>query len=86
MFFAFVMMFSSAVPTMTATRGDMAAPIATIEMQEVQEVSIDDGYIGIAPLTEVTTIHFTNFNGVLHFRVWGVTSGRWLTEWQPLLG
>jgi len=34
-----------------------------------------------APRTEMTQIFWRNYQGVLQFRVWSITNGRWLTEW-----
>jgi len=36
---------------------------------------------GITPLSEQTRIYWRMYHGALQFRVWGMTSGRWLTEW-----
>jgi hypothetical protein len=35
----------------------------------------------IAPRTEVTQIVWRIHNGRHQFRVWGATSGQWLTDW-----
>lgn len=31
--------------------------------------------------TEMTRIYYRNYHGVLQWRLWGITSGKWLTEW-----
>lgn len=38
----------------------------------------------VIPRTEVTQFYWRTYNGVLQWRVWGLTSGRWLTEWTDL--
>lgn len=35
----------------------------------------------IVPFTEITKIYHRNHHGRLQFRVWGVVSMKWLTEW-----
>jgi len=45
------------------------------------ERGIHNGYVGIEPNSEETRIYWRNLNGQLQWRVWGITSGRWLTEW-----
>jgi len=37
--------------------------------------------VGIAPLSEMTRIYWRTYRGQLQFRVWGIISGRWLTDW-----
>jgi len=37
--------------------------------------------VGIAPLSEMTEIFWRMYSGQLQFRVWGIVSGRWLTDW-----
>jgi len=34
----------------------------------------------IAPRIEMTRIYWRTYHGQLQFRVWGMTSGRWLTD------
>jgi len=45
------------------------------------ELDVSQGYVEIAPLTEYTRIYWRTWNGNLQFRVWGITSGRWITDW-----
>ena len=33
---------------------------------------------------EVTQIFLRTYHGELQMRVWGVTSGRWLTDWMTI--
>jgi hypothetical protein len=33
---------------------------------------------------ELTQIYWRTFNGVLQFRVWSITHGKWLTEWTNI--
>ncbi|MCL1878807.1 MAG: hypothetical protein FWF80_08105 [Defluviitaleaceae bacterium] len=39
-------------------------------------------YQEIAPFTEITVIYHRWSGGRLQFRVWGMVSMRWLTDWQ----
>lgn len=64
-----VMALSFAVPAMANT---------TIAMETVNETN----YQEIVPFTEMTRIYHRFNNGRLQFRVWGITSGRWLTDWD----
>ena len=73
---AVVMLFSMAVPAMAATQ--QAVPVSIV-MTNGHDLSA--GYEVISPFSEVTQIYFRTWNGVLQFRVWGVTSGQWLTPW-----
>ena len=76
-----VMLLSSAI-VVSAERVDMMPiPISVIDTPEYS-LSLSDGYIEIAPFHELTRIYFrTTSEGVLQARVWGITSGRWLTDW-----
>jgi len=62
-----VMALSFAVPTMA-----VAAP---------EPINAVVEYEGIAPLNEMTRIYWRTYNGILQFRVWSITNGRWLTNW-----
>ena len=63
-----VMSLSFAVPAM-ANVAVVSESVRTAEYQ------------GITPFTEMTRIYHRMSNGRLQFRVWGMTSGRWLTDW-----
>jgi len=56
----------------------LAMPTMAVDVLSTEDAS----YTEIVLLNEVTRIYWRTFNGNLQFRVWGVTSGRWLTEWQ----
>ena len=36
---------------------------------------------GISPHTEMTRIYWRTYHGVLQWRVWSITNGRWMTDW-----
>lgn len=60
-----------------------AVPVMAVEVTaEAQAVALE--YVAIERFNEPTQIYFRTMNGVLQFRVWGTTSGRWLTDWIPL--
>ena len=72
---AVVMLFSMAVPAIAATQEVVPVAVA-------KGYSVSDGYAEISPFNELTRIYWrTTPAGVLQFRVWGITSGRWLTDW-----
>jgi len=48
-------------------------PVVSIE-QEIE----------VAPFFEMTRNYLRTYHGVLQFRVWGMTSGRWLTDWADI--
>ena len=66
-----VMALSFSVPAMAAN----AVVTETINAEMGQENSIH---------SEVTQIVWRTYNGVLQFRVWSVTFGRWNTDWTNL--
>lgn len=53
----------------------------TVSAAETMNVAIEQD---ISPHTEMTRIALRTYNGVLEFRVWSITNGRWLTEWAPI--
>ena len=65
-----VMALSFSVPA-------MANPVTVVE-----ETAKEASYQEITPFTEITIIYHRWATGGLQFRVWGVVSMRWLTEWQ----
>ena len=73
---AVVMLFSMAVPAMATTQEALPVPIVMATGYDSS-----DGYAVISPFNEQTTIYWRTWNGQLQFRVWGVTSARWLTPW-----
>jgi len=74
------MLLSSAV-AVSAERVEM--PPIVVSAVEVQEYNPTNDFMEIAPRHELTRIYWrTTSAGILQFRVWGITSGRWLTEWQ----
>ncbi|MCL1863575.1 MAG: hypothetical protein FWF78_08420 [Defluviitaleaceae bacterium] len=64
-----VMSMSFAIPAMANT--------AAATQETVKEAS----YQEIEPFFEKTTIYHRWVGGRLQFRVWGVVSMRWLTDW-----
>ena len=64
-----VMALSFAVPAMANT-------VATQET-----VKLEASYQEIVPFFEQTKIYHRWATGGLQFRVWGMISGRWLTDW-----
>ena len=63
-----VMAFSFVVPAM-ASEAVKYEPVYSVTYQEV------------APRTEMTRLYFRTYHGVLQFRVWSITNGRWITDW-----
>lgn len=63
-----VMMVSFAVPVMANT---------AVAEETVKEAA----YQEFMPFTDMTRIYHRMSNGRLQFRVWGINSMRWLTDW-----
>ena len=72
---ACLILLSLVVPAM-AVDALSVFPTVMSEHELMQQASIE-----MEPRNEYTRIYWRTFNGVLQFRVWGITSGRWLTEW-----
>ena len=78
LFFICGMALFFAVPVMAQTEVAVAEAVyETIEQDAVEEQ-------GITPFTEMTRAYFRTYNGVLQFRIWSITNGRWLTYWIDL--
>lgn len=71
-----VMLFSMAVPAMAASQQAIPTTAVTANVYDLSA-----GYAVITPFSEQTRIYWRTVNGVLQFRVWGITSGRWITDW-----
>jgi len=69
-----LMLLSLATPALAVDV--IPAPTGISECELMQQVGIE-----LEPRTEQTEIHWRTWQGQLQFRVWGVTSGRWLTDW-----
>ena len=63
-----MMSFSFTVPAMA---------VGTIVTEPISSTTTQ----GIVPATEMTQIYWRWNNGVLQYRVWSLTNGRWLTDW-----
>ena len=37
---------------------------------------------GFEPLTEMVQVAWRNYYGQLQWRIWSITNGKWLTEWE----
>ena len=71
-----VMAFPLAAPAMTFS---FAVPVMANVSVVDDPVCVDGGENTID--NEMTQIYWRTFNGVLQFRVWSITYGKWLTEW-----
>jgi len=72
-----LMLLSLAVP---ATAVDVGPVLPTVAAG-YYELVLPNGETETIPRSEETRIYWRTFNGVLQFRVWGITSGRWITDW-----
>lgn len=70
--FACAMALSFAVPAMAAG----------VDVTVAEPVSVEASFVEIQPFNEVTQIVFRTYGGVLQWRVWSVTWGRWITDWM----
>jgi len=66
------MALSFAIPAMAASETIAVEPTNVETEQEV------------TPFHEFTQIAFRTYHGVLQWRVWSLTNGRWLTEWADM--
>ena len=46
---------------------------------------VKNDYIGVKPFADVLQTHFRWLNGVLQYRIWNATRGRWENEWTNVL-
>ena len=58
-----------------------AIPVMATEATVVKPVYESTGE-EISPRNEMTRIYFRNHYGRLQFRVWSITNGRWITDWE----
>lgn len=61
----------------TGTVTAMAAPVPVMPVE-------GSNYIGIEPFADQFQTVFATIDGVLHYRVWNATRGRWETGWRPV--
>jgi hypothetical protein len=64
----FVIALSFAIPV-AAVDVVVSEPTGTIMVEKIE------------PLSEHTVIYFRFYNDMLQYRIWGMISGRWLTDW-----
>lgn len=57
-----------------------AAPVMAAETVITESTNIVTEQ-EITPRTNMTRIYFRNYGGVIQFRVWSITNGKWMTEW-----
>lgn len=67
-----VLILSFATPVMAITDVTSVESMNIVAEQE------------ISPFTEMTRIYLRTYNGNIQWRLWGMTSGRWLTEWADM--
>ena len=58
----------------------MAMPQTVLPLTIVESTTMEVEH-SITPFIERTTTYWRTYHGQLQFRVWGVTSARWLTDW-----
>ena len=68
-----VITLSFAVPVMAKTQTVLPLTIAESTTMETEH--------SITPFIEQTRSYWRTYGGQLQFRIWGVTSARWLTDW-----
>jgi len=54
--------------------------LAMAEAPATEPMNIDAEH-EIVPFSEMTRIYWRVYQGNVQMRVWGMTSGRWLTDW-----
>ena len=58
--------------------------IGTVPVMATTEVTKVTEYVEIMPFADIIQRHFATFDGVLHFRDWNATRGRWMNDWTPV--
>ena len=58
-----------------------AVPAMASDAKVAPEPTTTAEYQGITPFIEMTRAYWRNHQGQLQMRIWGMTSGRWLTDW-----
>lgn len=81
---AALMLLSLAVPAMAVSADVESAPPPVIVAY--YEIDLPNGDTITVPRSEETRLYFRTWNGQLQVRVWGITSGRWLTPWTNIYG
>ena len=61
-----------------------AVPVAASDFSAVKPINVETQNSEAMPFTEFTRTYFKNTGDAIYWRVWGITSGRWLTEWTRL--
>ena len=63
----------------------LAFPISVMAVETVAAKSVYESMEQeIVPFNEQIRLYFRNNGGVLQFRVWSITNGRWITEWTDV--
>ena len=73
-----VMALSFTVPVMAISAAGAEVVDVTADYVDADCVEADEG---ITPFNEQTQFFFRTYGGVLQFRIWSVTNGRWLNDW-----
>ena len=71
---ALIAVFVSSVGAIGAVPVAAATPVKAVEVSEVE----------FQPFADVLQTHLAWINGVLHFRIWNATRGRWEGSWTPV--
>ena len=69
------------VMALSYTNPVMATNVVVAESLAVNTELAETAEQEIAPFNEMTRIYVRTYHGVLQFRVWSITNGRWLTDW-----
>ena len=62
-----------------------AFPVMAADVAIAEPANTLVEHVEIAPLNEMTRIYLRNYGGILQFRVWSITNGRWITDWTTFL-
>ena len=65
-----------------------ASAFAVVDVQVITESTQESELFtegqGFEPFTEMVQVYWRNYFGQLQWRVWSITNGKWLTEWENL--
>ena len=60
-------------------------PVIASDVSAIVPITAENQESNVVPFNEQTQLVFQWFDGVLYFRVWSLTNGRWLTDWVPFI-
>ena len=60
----------------------LVVPATATEAVEVKQAYVTTEQYAVVPFTEMIQPFFRTYNGRLQVRIWSLTWGRWITDWE----